>query len=92
MRPKNHGRHVAGSGHLPLPGIRGKVTLKGRRTGQRSREDRALGGRGSQRGEGSPESQDRGENAAPPGTGQPARPPRPEKERLKKVERINHLA
>ena len=43
-------------------------------------------------GAGSPESQDRGENAAPPGAGRPARPPRPEKERLKKVERINHLA
>ena len=46
--PKNHGCHVAGSGHLPQPGIRGKVTLKGRRTGLRRREDRGLGGRGSQ--------------------------------------------
>ena len=91
MGPKTHGCHVAGSGQLPQSGIRGKVTLKGRRTGQRRREDRALGGRGSQRGEGSPESQDRGENAAPPGAGRPARLPRPEKERLKKVERINHL-
>ena len=91
MGPKNHGRHVAGSGHLPLPGIRGKVTLKGRRT---CLGDVRTDGweRGDLRsGAGSPESQDRGENAAPPGTGQPARPPRPEKERLKKVERINHL-
>ena len=48
MGPKNHGCPVAGSGHLPRPGIRGKVTLKGRRTGLRRHEYRGLGGRGSQ--------------------------------------------
>ena len=52
---------------------------------------KGLGEEGSQSGENSPESQDRGENTASPGAGRPARPPGPE-ERLKNVERINHLA
>ena len=43
---------MAGSGHLPLPGIRGKVTLKGRRTGLRRRENRGAGREGvSEQGE-----------------------------------------
>ena len=93
MGPKKHGCHLAASGHLPPPGIRGKVTLKGRRTGLRRLKDKGAGRDwGLRSGAGSPESQDRGENAASPGAGRPARPPGPEKERLKNVERINHLA
>ena len=43
---------MAGSDHLPLPGIRGKVTLKGRRTGLRRRENRGAGREGvSEQGE-----------------------------------------
>ena len=49
-------------------------------------------GGGLRSGAGSPECQDCGENAASLGEGLPARPPGPKKERLKNVERINHLA
>ena len=69
----------------------GKVTLKGRRTGQRRREDRGLGERGSQERGRLPRIPGPGRERCPSGGGGPARPPRPEKERLKKVERINHL-
>ena len=43
MGPKNLGCHVAASGHLPPPGIRGKITLKGRRTGLRRLKDKGAG-------------------------------------------------
>ena len=69
----------------------GKRHSEGQKDLPRRREDRRLGERGSQERGRLPRIPGPGRERCPSGGGGPARPPRPEKERLKKVERINHL-
>ena len=68
----------------------GKRHSEGQKDLPRRREDRRLGERGSQERGRLPRIPGPGRERCPSGGGGPERPPRPE-ERLKKVERINHL-
>ena len=66
---KNTGCHTSGPGHLPLRGVKGRADYEGEAGGAEGpawrREDRGAGkeGGGLLRGSGSPEPQDRGEDA-----------------------------
>ena len=65
-RGKNWGLKNVGRDHLSLRGVRGLADREGRPAGRKERpeETRGQGGRGLRSGAGSPESRDRGEDAA----------------------------